>query len=240
MLIPSVPVLEENEIRHGCQFFNILVRALSKLPGGMNRFLPCGFGPHMSRLRHLGWNQCSHGLPSRPLESCHHQCLSAVCGVWGYPKGSAAGLPDGSLRFQCCTTVFTKQFFPWISPRLGRGVGNRSVVTSGRLLGSCDITLMSQRCVLGPGVGHAAGIYEDAQAFDEALPIDGATLALATTTLGHVLLAEHRLHHGWTWTWPANACLFLCCSRSRERTILLSKLLVGSRCLSRGWLDTHW
>ena len=34
----------------------------------------------LSRLRHLGWNQCSHGLTSRPLESCHHQCLEAVCG----------------------------------------------------------------------------------------------------------------------------------------------------------------
>ena len=24
---------------------------------------------------------------------------------------------------------------------------------------------------------------------------------------GHVFLAEHRLHHWWTWTWPANAYL---------------------------------
>ena len=42
--------------------------------------LPCGIGSHISRLRHLGRNQCSHGLTSRPLESCHHQCLKAVCG----------------------------------------------------------------------------------------------------------------------------------------------------------------
>ena len=79
------------EIRHGCQFISSLVRALGKLPGGLGRFLPCQVGTHLSRLRHvLGWNQCSHDLTSRPLESCHHRCFSAVCGVLGYPKGSAA------------------------------------------------------------------------------------------------------------------------------------------------------
>ena len=66
VLLPSVPVSEEIEIRHGCQFLSSLVRALAKLPGGLGRFLPCGLGSHMSRLRHLGWNQCCHGLTSRP------------------------------------------------------------------------------------------------------------------------------------------------------------------------------
>ena len=75
--VSSVPVSEGMEIRQGCQFINSLVRALGKLPGGLGRFLPCQVGTHLSRLRHLGWNQCSHGLTSRPLESCHHLCLSA-------------------------------------------------------------------------------------------------------------------------------------------------------------------
>ena len=85
----------------------------------------------MSRLRRLGWNQCSHGLSSRPLESDHHQCLSAVCGVLGYPKGSAGELLDGSLKLQCCTTVFTKQFLPWSLPSVGNGGGKRWDVTPG-------------------------------------------------------------------------------------------------------------
>ena len=34
ILIPSVPVSEGTEIRHGCQFISSLVRALAKLPGG--------------------------------------------------------------------------------------------------------------------------------------------------------------------------------------------------------------
>ena len=37
----------------------------------------------MSGQRHLFWEQCSHGLTSRPLEKCHHQCARAVCGVSG-------------------------------------------------------------------------------------------------------------------------------------------------------------
>ena len=90
-LIPSVPVSEGIEIRHDCQFISSLVRALAKLPGGIGRFLPCKVGSHMYRLRHLGWNQCSHGLTSRPLESCHHQCLKAVCGVFGLFQGFSFG-----------------------------------------------------------------------------------------------------------------------------------------------------
>ena len=110
LLIPSVPVSEGIEIRHGCQFISSLVRALDKLPGGIGRFLPCGVGSHVSRLRHLGWSQCSHGLTSSPLESCHHQCLKAVCGVLGYPKGSALELLDGTLTLRHCTTLFTMHF----------------------------------------------------------------------------------------------------------------------------------
>ena len=37
-------------------------------------------------------------LSSRPLESCHHQCLKAVCEVLGYPEGSASELLDGTLK----------------------------------------------------------------------------------------------------------------------------------------------
>ena len=113
------------EIRHGCQFLSSLVRALAKLPGGLGRFLPCKFGSHMSRLRHLAWNQCSHGLSSRPLESCHHQCLSAVCGVVRYPKGSASELLDGTLRFRY---FYHSCFPPWSLPRSGNGGAKGSLL----------------------------------------------------------------------------------------------------------------
>ena len=131
VLIPSVPVSEGIEIRHGCQFISSLVRALAKLHGGSGRFLPCRLRSHMSRLRHLGWSQCSHGLASRPLESCHHQCLKAVCGVWEYLKGSASELLDGTLKLRHCTTLVTMRFPPWSLPWVGNGGGKRQFITPG-------------------------------------------------------------------------------------------------------------
>ena len=119
--VSSVPVSEGIEIRHGCQFISSLVRALGKLPGGLSRFLPCQVGTHLSRLRHLVWNHCSHGLTSRPLESCHHRCLSAICGVLGYPKGSAAELQDGALMLRCCVTPFSNRFPSWSLHPSGNG-----------------------------------------------------------------------------------------------------------------------
>ena len=132
--ISSVPVSEGTEMRQKCQFICSLVRALGKLPGGVGRFLPCQVGSHVSRLRHLVWEHCSHGLTSRPLESCHHQCLKAVCGVLGYPSGAAAELLDGTLKLRYCTTVFTNRFTPWVFPRFSDGVGKRYAVTSDFLL----------------------------------------------------------------------------------------------------------
>ena len=133
ILLPSVPVSEGIEIRHGCQFLSSLIRALGKLPGGIGRFLPCRLGTQLSRLRHVGWNQCSHGLDSRPLESCHHQCLKALCGVLGYPKGSALELLDGTLKLRYCTDLFTKRFLPWSLPKVDSRVGGRNFGTTGHL-----------------------------------------------------------------------------------------------------------
>ena len=125
VLIPSVHVSEGIEIRHGCQFLSSLVRALAKLHGGIARFLPGGLGSHLSRLKHLGWDQCSHGLTTRPLESCLCQCLKAVCGSLGYPRGSALELLDGTLLLRHCTTLFTMRFLPSSLPRGGNGGGKR-------------------------------------------------------------------------------------------------------------------
>ena len=69
----------------------------------------------------MGWNHCSHGLTSRPLETCHHRCLSAVCGILGYPKGSAAELLDGVLKLRCCSTPFSNRFPTWFLPSVGDG-----------------------------------------------------------------------------------------------------------------------
>ena len=131
IFIPSVPVSEGIEIRHGFQFVSSLVRALAKLPGGLGRFIHCHPGSHVSRLRHLGWNQCSHGLSSRPLETCRHQCIQAVCGGFGVSIGAAAELLDGTLKLRYCTTIFTTRFHPWSLARAGNGDGKRQFGTPG-------------------------------------------------------------------------------------------------------------
>ena len=82
------------EIRHACQFISSLVRALAKLPGGLGRFLPCRIGSH--------------------LESCHHQCLKAVCGLLGYPQGSASELLDGTLKAPILHYSFYQAFSPMV------------------------------------------------------------------------------------------------------------------------------
>ena len=135
--ISSVPVSEGIEIRQECQFISSLLRALGKLPGGVGIFLPCRVGTHVSRLRHLVWEHCSHGLTSRPLESCHHQCLKAVCGVLGYPSGAAAELLDGTLKLRYCTTVFTNRFHPgfFLGSVMGLVRGMLSLLTFSWIVG---------------------------------------------------------------------------------------------------------
>ena len=105
---PSVPVSEGIEIRHGCQFISSLVRALATLPGGVGRFLPCGVSFHMSRLRHLGWNQCSHWNP------VIINALGLYVGVLVCPKGSASELLEGTLKLRHCTTLFAMRFLPMV------------------------------------------------------------------------------------------------------------------------------
>ena len=69
------PVSEGVQIRVGCKLVGSLFRSLAYLPGDLARFIPCGVGTHLSRLRYLGWLQCGHGLTSRPLESGLVGCL---------------------------------------------------------------------------------------------------------------------------------------------------------------------
>ena len=79
-----------------------MIRALGKLPFLFALFLPCGVGTHMSRLRHLGWAQCSRGLTS-------HGSLSSGCS-------------DGALGSNTHAPSLHKAFFPRIfSPRVYLG-----------------------------------------------------------------------------------------------------------------------
>ena len=64
--VPSGPGID---IWRSCRLIGAMIRSLCLLPGGLGRFVPCSVGANHCRLRHLGWERCSHGLTSRPLES---------------------------------------------------------------------------------------------------------------------------------------------------------------------------
>ena len=59
--------------------------------------------------------------------------LRLYVGFWGYPKGSALELLDGTLKLRHCTEVFTMRFPPSSLPRVGYGSGKRDFVTPGHL-----------------------------------------------------------------------------------------------------------
>ena len=52
-----------------CRLVGALMRSLCMRPGRLGRFVPCSIGAIHCRLRHVGWERCSHGLTSRPRES---------------------------------------------------------------------------------------------------------------------------------------------------------------------------
>ena len=105
-LIPSAPVSEGIEIRHDCQFISSLVGALTQLPGGLGRFNAMLYYLSHVQVKASWVESVFSWLTSGPLESCHHQCLEAVCDVLGYPRGSALELLDGTLKLRHCTTLF--------------------------------------------------------------------------------------------------------------------------------------
>ena len=140
IFLPSVPVSEGIEIRHGCQFISSLVRALAKLPGGIGRFLPCRVGSHMSRLRHLGL-KISVLMGSR-LDPWNPVIISTSRLFVGFGVSQ-------TISFRHCTTIFTMRFPPppssshsplpslhglYSLPRVGNGGGKRWFVTLGHLL----------------------------------------------------------------------------------------------------------
>ena len=76
---PLLAVSRGVEIRQSCQFVVWLVRSLGHLPGGLSRFLHCTNEAHHSRLRHLGWFLCGHGLSSSPSESADKIVKKTPC-----------------------------------------------------------------------------------------------------------------------------------------------------------------
>ena len=78
ILVSAVPLGPGTNIGRSCMFLGCLIRTLRCLRGGLVRFLSCGIGAHLCRLRHVGWEKCGHGLTSRPKETSEPLFLDSL------------------------------------------------------------------------------------------------------------------------------------------------------------------
>ena len=107
------------------------MRALYHPPGGIGRFIPGRIGANHSRLRHIGWQKCCHGLTCRPLETFGEGVLSEPLGLLGYPAGSGTALLGGTLRLKSQTLPFARRKPTWKIPLLGRRRGGNILAAGG-------------------------------------------------------------------------------------------------------------
>ena len=85
--VSAVPFGPGIDIRRSCRFIGAMMRSLNMLPGGLGRFVPCSVGANHCRLRHVGWERCSHGLTSRPQESASGPFLISFCSCFSILLG---------------------------------------------------------------------------------------------------------------------------------------------------------
>ena len=144
--VSAVPDGPSIDIWRTCRFLGSLVGALSGLPGGLGRFLPCRVGSNHCRLRSIGWEKCGHGLTSRPLEASSVGFLEDLLVFFGYPAGSGRLLVDGSLRMRYCSANFSCKKPTWGLPSSG-GVADLVRIRSASATGA-----------LSSGAGSIAGL----------------------------------------------------------------------------------
>ena len=128
--VSAVPFGAGIDIWRSCRFFGAIFRALRMLPG-LGRFLPGDIGAHHGRLRHIGWEKCSHGLTSRPRETSSVWFLDELLFLFGYPAASGADLLAGTLTLWCYSESFARRIPTWRLPESGNVA---SFLASGKLV----------------------------------------------------------------------------------------------------------
>ena len=128
--VSAVPVGPGTNIGRCCKFLGSVIRFFGSLPGGLARFLPCGIGAHHCRLRHLGWENCGHGLTSRPRETSDPAFLDSPLGVFGYVPRSGGALLAGDLPLRYYSGNFALRKPSWGLPEVA---GVRALVIAGGL-----------------------------------------------------------------------------------------------------------
>ena len=117
--VSAVPFGPGIDIWRSCRFFGAIFRSLRMLPGGLGRFLPGDIGANHGRLRHIGWEKCSHGLTSRPRETSSVWFLDELVVLFGYPAASGADLLAGTLPLRYYSESFARRIPTWRLPESG-------------------------------------------------------------------------------------------------------------------------
>ena len=121
--VSAVPFGPGIDIWRSCRFFGAIFRALRMLPGGLGRFLFGDNGANHCRLRHIGWEKCSHGLTSRPRETSSVWFLDELLVLFGYPAASGADLIAGTLPLRYYSKSFARRISTWRLPESGNVTG---------------------------------------------------------------------------------------------------------------------
>ena len=129
--VSAVPFGPGIDIWRSCRFLGAIFRVLRMLPGGLGRFLPGDIGANHCRLRHIGWDKCSHGLTSRPRESSSVGFLDELLVLFGYRAASGADLLAGTLPLRYYSESFARRIPTW---RLPVGGSIASFLASGELV----------------------------------------------------------------------------------------------------------
>ena len=106
-------------IWRSCRFVGALMRSLCLLLGGLRRFVPCSIGANHCRLRHIGWENCGHGLTSRPRESASELFLNELLSLFRCPPKSGRALLSGTLPLRYCAARFAYNTPTWRLPVSG-------------------------------------------------------------------------------------------------------------------------
>ena len=121
--VSAVPFGPGIDIWRSCRFIGAMMRSLSMLPGGLGGFVPCSIGAKHCRIRHVGWEGCSHGLTSRLRESASGTFLDQLLLLFQYPPGSSRALLAGTLPLRYCSTRFVRKVPFWTLPVPGHVAG---------------------------------------------------------------------------------------------------------------------
>ena len=117
--VSAVPFGPGIDIWRSCRFLGAIFRALRLLPGGLGRFLPGGIGASHGRLRHIGWDKCCHGLPSRPRETSSVWFLDELLILFRYSAASGADLLAEVLPLRYFSENFARKIPTWRLPENG-------------------------------------------------------------------------------------------------------------------------